>query len=173
MLVRGKWMLAATCDADEAPAYVPVDVRGIDPGVVNIVVDDLGRTHSGAQIDDVCRRQHSRRRAGLQKVGTRSAKRALRRACGKQARFQRHTNHVLSKAIVLDAERGRSAVAIEDLEGIRDRVKANRRRAETIAQLGLPRTSCLDRIQGADAWRPGRSGRPPEHEPPMLVLRPD
>ena len=43
MLVRGKWMLAATCDADEAPAYVPVDVRGIDYGVVNIVVDDLGR----------------------------------------------------------------------------------------------------------------------------------
>ena len=28
MLVRGKWMLAfATCDADEAPAGVPVDVR--------------------------------------------------------------------------------------------------------------------------------------------------
>ena len=44
MLVRGKWMLAATCDVDEAPAYVPVDVQGIDFGVVNIVVDDLGRT---------------------------------------------------------------------------------------------------------------------------------
>ena len=136
MLVRGKWMLAATCDADEAPAYVPVDVRGIDFGVVNIVVDDLGRTHSGAQIDDVRRRQHSRRRA-LQKVGTRSAKRALRRASGKQARFQRHTNHVLSKAIVLDAERGRSAVAIEDLEGIRNRVKANRRQRRRLHNWGF------------------------------------
>lgn len=136
MFVRGKWLLAVTCDVDEAPAYAPVDVRGVDFGVVNIVVDDLGRTHSGAQIDDVRRRQHSRRRA-LQKLGTRSAKRALRRASGKQARFQRHTNHVLSKAIVLDAERGRSAVALEDLEGIRDRVQANRRQRRRLHNWGF------------------------------------
>ena len=54
-----------------------------------------------------------------------------------QARFQRHTNHVLSKAIVLDAERGRSAVAIEDLEGIRDRVKANRRQRRRLHNWGF------------------------------------
>ena len=142
MFVRGKWMLAATCDVEEIPAYIPTDVRGIDLGVVNLAVDDLGRTFTGAQIDNVRRRQHSRRRA-LQKVGTRSAKRALRRASGKQARFQRHTNHVLSKAIVLDAERGRCSVALEDLEGIRDRVQANRRQRRRLHNWGFHELRCL------------------------------
>src|SRR5476651_1406358 len=50
MFVRGKWMLAATCDVGDVPGYTPTDVRGIDLGVVNLVVDDLGRTFTGAQI---------------------------------------------------------------------------------------------------------------------------
>jgi len=77
---------------------------GMVMGIVNLAVDDSAKSHTGAQVDDVRHRQHSRRRA-LQKVGTRSAKRALRRASGRQARFQRHTNHILSQAIVADAER--------------------------------------------------------------------
>ena len=73
----------------------------------------------------------------MQKLGTRSAKRALRRASGRQARFQRHTNHVLSKTIVADAERGRCLIAIEDLGGIRHRVKANRRQRARMANWGF------------------------------------
>jgi putative transposase len=136
MLVRGKWMLTLTCDIEAAPAYTPVDVLGIDLGVVNLSCDNFGSTHSGAQVENVRRRQHNRRRA-LQKVGTRSAKRALRRASGKQARFQRHTNHCIAKAIVADAERGRSAIALEDLEGIRDRVKASRRQRARLHNWGF------------------------------------
>ena len=136
MFVRGKWMLAATCDAGEAALIGADDALGIDLGIVNLAVDDSGRSYTGAQIDNVRRRQHSRRRA-LQKVGTRSSKRALRRASGKQARFQRHTNHVLSKTIVADAERGRCLIALEDLGGIRDRVQAKRHQRARMANWGF------------------------------------
>lgn len=136
MFVRGKWMLSATCDANEGALIGADDALGIDMGIVHLAVDDTGKSYSGAQVDNVRRRQHSRRRA-LQKVGTRSAKRALRRASGKQARFQRHTNHVLSKTIVADAERGRSLIALEDLGGIRDRVKANRHQRARMANWGF------------------------------------
>ncbi|GAC1509345.1 MAG: RNA-guided endonuclease TnpB family protein [Steroidobacteraceae bacterium] len=136
MFVRGKWMLSATCDLVETPLIGADDAIGIDMGIVNLAVDDLGKSHSGAEIEDVRRRQHSRCRA-LQKVGTRSAKRALRRASGKQARFQRHTNHVLSKTIVADAERGRCLIALEDLGGIRNRVKAKRHQRARMANWGF------------------------------------
>lgn len=136
MLVRGKWMLALTCDVDVSPAYTPIDVLGVDLGVVNIACDNLGNTYTGAQIEIVRRRQHTRRRA-LQKKGTRSAKRALRRASGRQARFQRHTNHCISKAIVAVAQRDRCAIALEDLSGIRDRVQAPRRQRARLHNWGF------------------------------------
>lgn len=135
-LVRDKWMLALTCDIDGNPVYEPIDVLGIDLGVVNLACDSSGFTYTGKEVENVRRRQHNRRRA-LQKVGTRSAKRALRRASGRQARFQRHTNHCIAKAIVADAERGRSAIALEDLEGIRDRVKASRRQRARLHNWGF------------------------------------
>jgi len=136
MFVGGKWMLAATCEVGETPLIGADDALGVDLGIVNLAVDDTGKSHSGAEIETVRRRRHSRRRA-LQKVGTRSAKRALRRDSGKQARFQRQTNHVLSKAIVAEAERGRCLIALEDLAGIRDRVQVKRRQRTRMANWGF------------------------------------
>jgi putative transposase len=136
MLVRGKWMLALTCDADAASTYTPTDVLGVDLGVVNIAVDNHGTTYSGKDIEAVRQRQHTRRRI-LQKKGTRSAKRALRRASGRQARFQRHSNHCISKAIVAVAERDRCAIALEDLQGIRGRVQAPRRQRARLHNWGF------------------------------------
>lgn len=136
MFVRGKWMLAATCEATQAPLIGADDAIGIDVGIVNLAVTDAGVSYSGEAIERVRRRHHNRRRA-LQKRGTRSAKRALRRASGKQARFQRATNHVLSKAIVADAERGRCLIALEDLGGIRQRVKAKRHQRARMANWGF------------------------------------
>jgi IS605 OrfB family transposase len=136
LFVRGKWVLSATCDVEARPRIGADEALGIDLGIVNLAVDDTGKSYSGAEIEIVRRRRHARRRA-LQKVGTRSAKRALRRDSGKQARFQRHTNHVLSKAIVADAERGRCLIALEDLAGIRDRVQVKRRQRARMANWGF------------------------------------
>jgi IS605 OrfB family transposase len=61
----------------------------------------------------------------LQKRGSKSAKRHLRKTRGKQARFRRDCDHALSKAIVQSASPG-STIALENLTGIRSRVKARR-----------------------------------------------
>jgi IS605 OrfB family transposase len=136
LFVRGKWVLSATCDVEARPRIGADEALGIDLGIVNLAVDDTGKSYSGAEIETVRRRRHARRRA-LQKVGTRSAKRALGRDSGKQALFQRHTNHVLSKAIIADAERGRCLIALEDLAGIRDRVQVKRRQRARMANWGF------------------------------------
>jgi IS605 OrfB family transposase len=43
---------------------------------------------------------------------------------GKEARFRRHENHVISKAIVQSAKDTGRGIGLEDLEGIRDRTTA-------------------------------------------------
>ena len=136
MFVRGKWTLAVTCDVEDVAACAPVDVLGIDLSIVNLAVSSSGHVFSGAQVEDV-RRRHAARRRALQKKGTRSSRRALRRASGRQARFQRHINHCISKVIVAIAQRDRSAVALEDLEGIRDRVQVRRRQRARLHNWGF------------------------------------
>lgn len=136
MFVRGKFYLAAVCDFDEPALIEATDVLGVDFGIVNIATDSNGTNHGGEAVEKVRRRQSKRRRA-LQKVGTRSAKRALKEASGKQARFQKHTNHVVSKALVADAERGRCAIALEDLEGICDRVQVKKRQRARLHNWGF------------------------------------
>jgi putative transposase len=62
----------------------------------------------------------------LQKKGSRSAKRHLKRVRHKQARFRRDCDHVLSKQIVLSAEPG-TTIVLETLKDIRKRTKARRK----------------------------------------------
>ncbi len=131
-LVRGKWMLAATCDIPETDEFKAEDWLGVDLGIVSLAVDSDGATYSGAEVERVRRRQQ-KRRSGLQKCGTKAAKRRLRKLAGKQARFQKHTNHCIAKAVVMDAERTGRGIALEDLKGIRSRVTA---RSNQRARLG-------------------------------------
>ena len=124
--VRGKWMLAATCDIPETTEFKASDWLGVDLGIVNIAASSDGKVYSGAQVERV-RAHHAKRRSGLQRRGTKAAKRRLRKLSGKQARFQAHTNHCISKAIVLDAERTGRGIAVEELTGIRDQVTGRRK----------------------------------------------
>ena len=120
---RGEWFLYVTCEVEAAPPKETSDIFGIDLGIVNIATDSDGETFSGAQIET--RRQwYAKRRQALQKVGTKSAKRHLKRLAGKQRRFQTDTNHVLSKRLVAKAERTKRGMALEDLTHIRSRARA-------------------------------------------------
>lgn len=130
--VRGKWLLAATCDIPETDEFKAEDWLGVDLGIAALAADSDGKSYSGADIERN-RRRHQKRRDGLQKRGTKGAKRKLRRLSGKQARFQQHTNHCISKAVVLDAERTGRGLALEQLKGIRSRVTA---RSNQRARLG-------------------------------------
>lgn len=125
MFVRGKWYLCTVCDFDDPGLLTPEGILGVDFGIVNIATDSKGNQYSGAAVEKY-RERHARRRTLLRRVGTKAAKRHLRKMSGKQRRFQKHENHCISKAIVATAERSRLGIALEDLTHIRQRVKAGK-----------------------------------------------
>lgn len=125
MFVRGKWYLAAVCDFDDPKLLTPDGVLGVDFGIVNIASDSLGNQYSGALVE-AHRARYVKRRATLQRVGTRAAKKRLRAMSGRQQRFHKHENHCISKSIVSTAERSGLGIALEDLTHIRARAKANK-----------------------------------------------
>jgi IS605 OrfB family transposase len=128
--VRGKWYLFVTCDV-EAPEPIDVeDALGVDLGIVNLATDSDGESFTGEHVER--RRQwYLTRRQALQKISTKSAKRRLRQLRSRQRRFQKDTNHSISKRLVAKAERTKRALVLENLKGIRQRarVKGPKQRA--------------------------------------------
>ena len=124
--VDGRFYLFVACEVETSK---PIDVHGIlgvDLGIVNIAVDSDGQVFSGKEVDDN-RRKFAHRRRNLQRNGSQSAKRKLKRISGKQSRFQKDTNHRISKCIVRKAQDTHRSIALEELGGIRDRVTVRRR----------------------------------------------
>ena len=72
------------------------------------------------------RYRHRRLRSKLQAKGSQAAKRLLKKLAGKEKRFARHTNHVISQQIVRLAKDTERRIALEDLSGIRERLTARR-----------------------------------------------
>jgi putative transposase len=118
----GKFYLLCTIDLPEGSPIEPRDVIGVDLGIVNLATDSDGNNYSGAAVEEV-RRQHHRNRKRLQRKGTKGAKKALKRQARRESNFRRHENHCISKAIVAKAKGTDRGIALEDLKGIRDRVK--------------------------------------------------
>ncbi len=121
-----KFYLYCTVDLPDTVPVDPTDFLGIDLGVCNIASDSDGKRYSGSEVRSVRHRQR-RLRSKLQKKQTRAAKRRLKKLAGKEKRFARHVNHCISKQIVAEAKRSGRGVAIEELNGIRERVKAGRK----------------------------------------------
>jgi len=107
--------------SQEAPdeAMPEGGVLGVDLGITNLAMDSEGEQFSGAVIRIVRGRYHLRRQR-LQKVGTRNAKRRLRQMRRRESRFQKDTNHCISKQLVQKATVSCKAIALEDLSGIGD-----------------------------------------------------
>jgi len=122
----GKWLLAVPCEVAESPQADTGDFLGVDLGIVNLAADSDGGTYSGDTVEQV-RRRYAHRHRNLQKKGTKASKRKLRQISGREARFRRDVNHQISKALVHKAQRTGRGIALEDLQGIRDRVTARRR----------------------------------------------
>jgi putative transposase len=142
------------CVEKKPPKQQDTDkVIGVDLGRIDIAHTSEGKNWNGQQLNRV-RDHYSRLRAVLQRKaskGTRSSRRRcrelLQRLSGKERRFQSRqrcvaktwVNHRISKAIVSRAKATNSAIALEDLTGIRERVnqqsrsKAERRRANSWA----------------------------------------
>lgn len=122
----GKWLLLVPCVVEEETTQTPDDFLGVDLGIVNLAADSDGHTYSGEGVEQV-RRRYAHRRRNLQKKKTKASKRKLKQISGKEARFRRDINHQISKALVQKAQRTGRGIALEDLQGIRERVTARRR----------------------------------------------
>ncbi len=116
------WYLCITQTKAAPTPDEPIGWLGVDLGIVNLATDSEGETHSGATVERT-RQWYAQRRAALQQVHTKSAKRHLRRLAGRQRRFQKDTNHRISKQIVAKAKRTARGIALENLKGIRERVR--------------------------------------------------
>ncbi len=142
-LVRrdGMWFLLATCDVPEQSLNTdPVDFLGIDLGMVNIATTSDGEIMAGRQLNRT-RVRERKLRTKLQKKNTPSAKRRLNKRRRKEARRARDINHKIAKHVVAEAERTGRGIALEDLTGIRERVRLRKPQRATLhswafAQLG-------------------------------------
>ncbi|MFF3441673.1 RNA-guided endonuclease InsQ/TnpB family protein [Streptosporangium sp. NPDC002721] len=118
----GLWLLIATCDVPDADIIESDAFLGVDLGIANIATTSDGERHCGKHLNAV-RHRNRRLRRRLQVKQTRSAKRLLKRRRRKESRFARDLNHRISKSIVTEAARTGQGIALEDLQGIRDRVR--------------------------------------------------
>ena len=119
----GKWFLHATIEAPQVPLIEPVKgFLGVDMGIVNIATTSTGEKASGARLNSYRKRQ-VRLRKRLQAKKTSSARRLLKKRRRKEARFATDIDHQISKRIVAEAERTGCGIAVEELTGIRDRVR--------------------------------------------------
>jgi putative transposase len=138
---KGRWRLLVSAHYDDPPLMDTDGALGVDLGRTDIAATSDGETYSGGHVR-VVRDRYDRRRAHHQRKasqGTRSSRRRCRalqkRLAGRERRFQRDQNHIISKALIASATETARAVAIEDLTGIRERTneqprtKAERRRS--------------------------------------------
>src|SRR3712207_3415618 len=85
---NGAFCLALTVDAPEPVPVVSVGTREVDLGMVNRATDSGRIAHSGEAVEKG-RARYERIRRKLQKAGTKSAKRHLKRISGGERRFKR------------------------------------------------------------------------------------
>ena len=130
VLIDGVFYLHTTCNIETPKPEDFTDVIGVDRGIRNIATLSTGDNFASNHLLSVrCRYRNIRKK--LQKKGTVSAKRLLKKRNKKETRFATHTNHVISKAIVAKAKDTRSVIALEDLKWIRKRVTVRKTQRAT------------------------------------------
>ncbi len=118
----GMWLLAVTVDIPDTERYEPTGFIGVDLGIVNVATASSGYTAAGRGLNRHRKRQIALR-AKLQAKQTKAAKRRLKARARKEARHVKNINHCISKTIVTEAKRTGRGISLEELKGIRDRVR--------------------------------------------------
>lgn len=160
----GQWFLFATVDVPHEQEPKVLDWIGVDLGLVSIAHTSEGTRFAGAQVNNR-RARNVRLRHKLQKKATKAAKRLMRRRRRKERRFAADINHQVSKKIVDVAKRTGRGIALEDLKGIRGRIrapKAQRRRLHSWA---------FDQLQGFVVYKAKRAGVPVRFVDPRNTSR--
>jgi IS605 OrfB family transposase len=125
---KGKVYLTVSFKREVEALNKPNDaVVGVDRGmnVLATITDGKRQLFFGGGQTNHVRHRYAKTRASLQKkkaqTGSRSTRRVLKRLSGRERRFMRSVNHVISRRIVEFArETGDPTIAVEDLGGIRN-----------------------------------------------------
>jgi len=119
----GKWFLNVSVKLEIPEIQKSAQITGVDLGLSNPAVTSNNKFF-GKRRWKATEKKHFNLRRNLQKAGTKSAKRHLKRLRRKLARFHRDCDHVLSKQIVQSVEPG-STIVLENLKNIRKTAKVH------------------------------------------------
>lgn len=165
---KGVWLLQVAVTLPRPDVTEPVDgFLGVDQGTANLTVTSDGEVLPGktlpgtiennGQIRGLRDRRH-RQRKRLQAKGTSAARRRLRALSGRETRMMKDVNHQISKHLVREASvlsahgavTGRG-MAMERLDGIRDRVRAHRSQRRTLHGWAFAQQTEFTRYKAARA----------------------
>lgn len=127
----GKWFLLLTVDVPESETIPSTDFLGLDIGTINLATDSDGQQFDGAEVE-ATRRHYQKKRRQLQRLAAqqkqqgkrpKNIRRKLKRLSGRERRFKKNTNHVISRRVVDKATDTKRSIALEDLSGIRTRTR--------------------------------------------------
>jgi putative transposase len=163
-LPDGRWMLDIAIEIETPDAHEPGAWLGVDLGVVNIATDSDGSRAAGAHLNGL-RHRHRRVRGRLQARRTRSARRRLRRRAGRERRFATDVNHRIAKELVRRAQRTGRGIALEDLKGIRGRIRARR------PQRGVLHSWAFGQLRELIAYKAALAAVPVAHVDPRNTSR--
>jgi IS605 OrfB family transposase len=149
----GMWFLYASVEVPEPDLIDPAGFLGVDMGIANIAYDSDGTRYAGDKLNGYRRRQ-LRLRKRLQEKGTKSARRLLARRNKKETRHATHVNHRIAKSIVTEAVRTGRGIAVEELTGIRDRVRLRKPQRVTLSSWSF------HQLGGFLAYKARRAGVP-------------
>lgn len=119
---KGRWHLHVVMKTEAAEIVPNGEFVGVDLGIVKPATDSRGNVYGSDHWKTVEDKIFQLKRR-LQAKGTKSAKRHLKKLSGRQQRFRRDCDHVISKRIVRSVDPGTTLV-FEDLTNIRGRAKA-------------------------------------------------
>jgi putative transposase len=158
---RGVWLLQVAVTLPKPEVREPVNgFFGVDQGLANLAVTSDGVVLPGpalagpiagnGHVRSLRQRRHRQRRR-LQAKGTSAARRVLRRLSGREHRMMSDVNHQISKHVVREAERTGRGIALEDLQGIRGRVRAHRLQRRTLHSWAFAQQIAFTRYKAARA----------------------
>ncbi len=117
---KGKFFLFQTVEVPEEDVKDIEGFIGVDFGIVSLATTSDGECFSGRKTNEV-RQKMTTLKMALQKRGSTSAKRHLKKISGRERRFKKITNHTISKKIVRVAKDSRRGIALENLKGFNGR----------------------------------------------------
>jgi IS605 OrfB family transposase len=144
---KGRLWLHVVVESPEPPVQPTGEVVGVDLGVACPAVTSHAQFLRTRRRREIEARSFRLRRA-LQAKGTRSAKRHLRKVSGRQERFRRDCDHVLSKRLVQSVEPG-AALVFEDLTDIRARMQGRKRQRRRLHSWSFSRLLGFARYKAA------------------------